>query len=116
MSDNIIVDKSFQFSVMIMKLTHCLKINNKDYVLSNQLLRSGTSIGANICEAQSAVSRKDFSNKMMIALKEANETHYWLKLINESNYSIDNIQGLIQECEEIIKILRSINLTVKETL
>ncbi len=116
MSDNIIVDKSFQFSVMIMKLNDCLKINNKDYVLSNQLLRSGTSIGANICEAQSAVSRKDFCNKMMIALKEANETHYWLKLINESNYSIDNIQGLIQECEEIIKILRSINLTVKETL
>jgi four helix bundle protein len=71
---------------------------------------------ANISEAQSAVSKRDFSNKMMIALKEANETQYWLKLLNEANGSSQKLQILIIECEEIIKILRSINLSIKKSL
>jgi four helix bundle protein len=93
-----------------------LKANQKEYIISNQLLRSGTSIGANISEAQSAVSKRDFSNKMMIALKEANETQYWLKLLNEANGSSQKLKILIFECEEIIKILRSINLSIKKSL
>lgn len=116
MKKNIIVEKTFTFSVKVMKLVHDLKTTKKDYVISNQLLRSGTSIGANVWEAQCAASRKDFNNKLTIALKEANETQYWLKRLIESDNSSDNIQILIQECEEIIKILRSINLTIKESL
>ncbi|RKY47077.1 MAG: four helix bundle protein [Candidatus Neomarinimicrobiota bacterium] len=93
-----IVDKSFAFSVKIVNLVHDLKTNKKDYVISNQLLRSGTSIGANVYEAQCAASRKDFNNKLTIALKEANETHYWLKLINESQYLLKlNIKKTYQQ-------------------
>jgi four helix bundle protein len=116
MKKNIIADKTFHFSVGIMDYVNELKENQKEYIISNQLLRSGTSIGANISEAQSAVSKRDFSNKMMIALKEANETQYWLKLLNEANGSSRKLQILIIECEEIIKILRSINLSIKKSL
>ena len=116
MKKNIIAEKTFAFSVQVMKFAQELKRNTKDYVIPNQLLRSGTSIGANVWEAQCAASRKDFNNKLTIALKEANETQFWLKLINESDYSSNNIANMLQECEEIIKILRSINLTIKESL
>ena len=79
--DNIIEEKSFRFAVRIVNLNKHLQTNKKEFVLSKQLLRSGTSIGANISEAQQAQSRADFLSKLEIALKEASETKYWLRLI-----------------------------------
>ncbi len=86
MSSNISVDKSFSFAVQIVNLYKFLIEERKEYVLSKQLLRCGTSIGANISEAQRGHSKADFVFKMSIALKEANETHYWLKLLYETEY------------------------------
>ena len=86
MSENIIVDKSFDFAVRIVNLNKYLNNEQKEYVLSKQLLRSGTSIGANVSEAERAQSKADFISKMSIALKEANETNYWLKLLYKTDY------------------------------
>ena len=86
MSENIIVDKSFDFAVRIVNLNKYLYNEQKEYVLSKQLLRSGTSIGANVSEAERAQSKADFISKMSIALKEANETNYWLKLLYKTDY------------------------------
>lgn len=98
-------NKSFQFAVEIVQFTRILK-HNRDFELASQLLRSGTSIGANVREAQRGVSLKDFKNKFGIALKEADETKYWLELIAAtSEYKTDN---LIAKCEELIKILVAI--------
>ena len=85
-SENIIVDKSFDFAVRIVNLNKYLNNEQKEYVLSKQLLRSGTSIGANVSEAERAQSKADFISKMSIALKEANETNYWLKLLYKTDY------------------------------
>lgn len=81
---NVILDKSFQFSVSSVKY-YRKAIKNNEYIILNQYLKSATSIGANVREAQHAQSKKDFINKMSIALKEANESEYWLKLLKESN-------------------------------
>ena len=86
MSENIIVDKSFDFAVRIVNSNKYLNNEQKEYVLSKQLLRSGTSIGANVSEAERAQSKADFISKMSIALKEANETNYWLKLLYKTDY------------------------------
>ena len=86
MSENIIVDKSFDFAVRIVNLNKYLNNEQKEYVLSKQLLRSGKSIGANVSEAERAQSKADFISKMSIALKEANETNYWLKLLYKTDY------------------------------
>ena len=85
---NEILDLSFDFALEIIKLVKYLK-SKKEFVLSNQLLRSGTSIGANVSEAQAAQSTKDFISKMSIASKEARETEYWLRLLDKSNYLIE---------------------------
>jgi four helix bundle protein len=116
MKRSIIADKTFNFSLEIIKVVSILKRKHKEFDMSRQLFRSATSIGANVEEALGAFSKKDFIYKMTIALKESNETIYWLKLINNSEYKSDNIFLLIEVCEEIRKILRSIILTSQENL
>lgn len=109
--ENIILDKSFTFAVRIVKLYKHLSDEKKEYVLSKQLLRSGTSIGANINEAQAGQSKADFIAKMSIASKEARESKYWIDLLVETDYmnNEDNyVQSLIKDIEEIIKLLTSI--------
>jgi len=108
---NNIYNKSFQFSVRIVKLYKYLSNEKKEYILSKQLLRSGTSIGANIHESISAQSKKDFISKMSIANKEARETEYWIKLLIETDYLNGNekyVKTLKNDIEELIKILTAI--------
>lgn len=104
---NIIVDKTFNFSKEIIKLYIELK-NDKIYELASQLFRSGTSIGANVEEAQAAQSKKDFIAKMCISAKEARETRYWLRLIDETNISQRDVKSFLIEINEIINILTKI--------
>lgn len=114
LTKSIIRDKSFQFSLEIIKLYNYLKLTKNEFVLSKQLLRSGTSIGANVREALRGQSRPDFISKMSIALKEAEETEYWLELLIMSNY-LDHYKenSLTIECRELCKILASIIKTTK---
>ena len=108
--------KSFQFSIQIVKLCRCLRSEHKEFILSNQLLRSGTSIGANVAEAQQAQSRADFVNKISIALKEAVETDYWLRLMSASDYiSKNDYDFFLGECREIQKMLTAIVKTTKNS-
>lgn len=101
--------RTFKFGVEIVKLTFLLPKTPAGYALANQIVRSGTSIGANIEEAQGAYSKQDFIHKMQISLKEARETNYWLKILNESGLiSMEKLKCLLQECEEIVKILVTI--------
>ena len=117
MKENILVDKSFHFAVRIIKLYKYLSENNKEYVLSKQLLRSGTSIWANIQESQDAQSKKDFLSKLSISLKEAKETLYWLKLLEETNYIKEkDFNSINEDLLEIIKLLTSIIKTIKKNL
>lgn len=109
MSENISVEKSFNFAVRIVNLYKYLTSEYKEYVLSKQLLRSGTSIGANISEAQRGQSKADFIAKMSIALKEANETQYWLKLLYKTDYlNKSQFDSLNNDVNELISILTSI--------
>ena len=110
---NVIREKSYQFALNIINLFQELK-SNHEFVLSKQLLRSGTSIGANVEEAIGGQTRKDFFMKLNIAYKEARETHYWLRLLSDSGL-IEKNKGekLIQECEELQRILGSIIKTIK---
>ncbi len=113
--DNAIETKSFQFSVRVVKLCRHLKEEKKEYILSKQLLRSGTSIGANIVEAQQAQSRPDFISKLCIALKEASETNYWLRLLHATDYlSEKEFSSIHIDCKELEKLLTSIIKTTKE--
>jgi four helix bundle protein len=112
--DNIIVRKSYEFALSIVALYKQL-VEKKEFVLSKQILRSGTSIGANIHEAVSGESKKDFIHKLGIAVKEARETSYWLNLLKDSHYlSVTEHENLSTQCNELIKILNSIILTTKE--
>jgi len=104
--ENIILNKSFDFALQIIEFTEVLEEKRK-FVISNQLLKSGTSIGANIREAQSAESRADFIHKMKIALKEAEETDYWLLLCKHSK-SYPSNELLIENLNELLKILNTI--------
>ena len=109
--DNIILDKSFTFAIRVVKLYKHLCDDKKEYVLSKQLLRSGTSVGANINEAQAGQSKKDFIAKMSIASKEARESRYWIDLLIKTDYldiSEIHVQSLQKDIEEIIKLLTSI--------
>jgi four helix bundle protein len=104
--ENVLKSKSFDFSLRIIKLYRHLNSELKEYVLSKQVLRSGTSIGANIVEANHAQSRADFAHKLSISLKEAHETQYWLELLCESGYVLGKqIDPLISECCELQRIL-----------
>ena len=105
--DNLIQQKSFDFSLMIIQLYISLK-KEKEYVLSKQVLRSGTSIGANIEEAIAAQSRKDFIHKMSISSKEARETAYWLKLLQKSDLTNLDVSLYLSEIDQIIRIITSI--------
>jgi four helix bundle protein len=104
---SIVREKSFEFSLNIIKLYQSLK-NKNEFVLSKQLVRSGTSIGANIEEALAAQSRRDFLSKMSIASKEARETRYWLRLMSESKIGEENYSDLLAKVEELIRMLTSI--------
>ena len=111
--ENVIVIKSKAFALRIIKMYKYLIAEKKEYVLSKQILRCGTSIGANIKEAIRGQSKADFYAKMSIALKEASETEYWLELLNESNYIEDkHFRSIYPECQELIKILTSICKTI----
>lgn len=105
--ENLIEQKSFEFAIEIIKFYKSL-INEKEFIISKQLLRSGTSIGANVSESISAVSKKDFINKLSIALKEARETKYWLLLLQKSELTNLDTITIINLNEEIIKILTAI--------
>jgi len=111
MKESIIKDKTKSFALRIIKLYKYLTLvsDMKEYVMSKQVLRCGTSIGANVKEALRAQSRADFRAKMNIALKEASETEYWLELLHESDYiTEEQFQSIIADNIEIIKILTSI--------
>ena len=113
-TDNVIVDKSKAFALRIIRLYKYLTETKKEFVLSKQVLRSGTSIGANVKEGIRGQSKADFYAKMNIALKEASETEYWLELLHESDYLTDQekeFESLYQECQEVLRILMSITKT-----
>lgn len=114
-TDNIIVEKSFQFSLRIVRLFEHLKDHKVERDLALQLLRSGTSVGANVEEAVGGASRKDFIHKLTIAYKEARETNYWIKLLKEAGLlEMKLAESFLTDCEEIIKILTSILKSSKQ--
>lgn len=114
MKSNLIKDKSFAFSVRIVNLYRYLIKSKKEFVLSKQLLRSGTSIGANIEEAVGGQSKNDFISKLAVAYKESRETNYWIKLLKETKYLSDKeANSLLDDCEELIKIISKIQITAK---
>ncbi len=114
MRENIVKDKSFVFALRVVKLAKYLQDETKEYVLSKQVLRSGTAIGALVREAEHAESKSDFTHKMSIALKEANETLYWLELLHRSEYiEAQSFESIRTDSEELIKLLVSIVKTSK---
>lgn len=114
MKENILKDKSFLFAIRIVELYKYLKSSQNEYVLSKQILRSGTSVGAAIREAEHAESTKDFLHKLNIGLKEANETKYWLELLLATKIIEEKMfQSLISDCDEILKLLVSSIKTLK---
>jgi len=115
MKPNIIKEKSFDFAINIVNLYKDLSQNKKEFVMSRQLLKSGTSIGANVREAEFAQSKRDFTNKMSISLKEANETYYWLDLLHETNYlNDDDFNKFKPKSQEMLRLLVSNVKTSKE--
>ena len=108
-------DRSFEFALEIVELYRRLS-DEREYVVSKQLLRSGTSIGANVEEATAAESRKDFIHKMTIAAKEARESRYWLRLLSASNLTRIPVTDHLNKCEELIKLLSSIVKTAQSRL
>jgi len=114
--ENIIVDKSKAFAIRVIRLYQFLTTEKKEYVMSKQLLRSGTSIGANVRESIYGQSKPDFHTKMTIALKEAAETEYWLELLYETNYlTLEQFNSMTADCKEILKILIAITKATKQT-
>jgi four helix bundle protein len=116
MDENLILNRSFDFAVQTVEVYKYL-CNKREFVLSKQLLRSGTSIGANVKEAMHGQSRKDFLSKMNIALKEANETEYWIELLIETGYlTKEDSLKYLNNCKELCRILGSIVKTTKSTI
>jgi len=114
---NPLKDKSFQFALKIIQLYKYLTEDKREYILSKQLLRSGTSIGANIREGQNAQSKADFIHKFSIAQKECDETLYWLELLNQSEYLEENeFKKTHSDANELLKMLRSSILTTKQNI
>jgi four helix bundle protein len=108
-------DKSYAFAIKIVKLSQALVSEKKEFVLSKQVLRSGTSVGALIRESEFAASKADFINKLTVSLKEANETEYWLMLLHDTNYlSETEFQQLKSDCNELIAMLISSIKTSKK--
>ncbi|MBQ3787949.1 MAG: four helix bundle protein [Bacteroidales bacterium] len=115
--DNLIKVKSEDFAVRIVDLYKYLVSNKMEYVMSKQLLRSGTSIGANINEALCGISRKDFLSKMYIAFKECNETKYWITLLYRTDYITEKEKSsIMSDCEELLRMLSSITKTTSSNL
>lgn len=115
MRENLTYDKALRYAIRIVNLYKYLIEEKSEYVMSKQLLRSGTSIGANVSEAISAESVPDFIHKLAIAQKEANETKYWLTLLEKTGYlSLSQYQSMNTDCIEMIKIIVSIILTTKQ--
>ncbi len=114
---SIIHVKSYSFSIRIVRLYQYLIKEHKEYSLAKQILRSGTSIGANIEEATGGHSKKEFLSKLSISYREARETHYWLRILYDTNY-IDRklFESLLKDCEEILRILSRIQITTKSSL
>ena len=113
--NNAVLEKSLCFAVRVVNLCRYLQTAHDEHVLSRQILRSGTSIGANIREAQHGQSRRDFLSKMNIALKEATETEYWIELLFQSNYLNEaEYKSIITNSIELKKILASISISTKE--
>ncbi|MEA2077699.1 MAG: four helix bundle protein [Candidatus Marinimicrobia bacterium] len=110
------LDKSIQFAIRIVKAYQFLQKEKKEYVMSKQLLKSGTSIGANMKEAIQAQSKKDFLSKTNIALKEASETEFWIDILIKTNYFNEKQSSLMTDCVEINKILQTIVKTTKKNL
>ena len=116
MRDNAILDKSKKFAVRIVKLYKYLCSKN-EYIMSKQLLRCGTSIGANVAEALCSISRKDFLAKMYISYKECAETEYWLDILKETEYlNLTEYESIINQCHELRRILSSITKTTRNNI
>lgn len=114
MKENVLLDKSMAFAIRIVNLNKYLCDEKKEFVLSKQVLRSGTSIGANCREAKRGQSEADFIAKLFIALKEADETLYWIELLNKTDYLSQEVYTSISaDCNELIKLLVSIIKTTK---
>lgn len=112
--NNLVMDKSFAFALRTIKLYKLLCEERKEYVLSKQMMRSGTSIGAMIRESEHAQSKADFINKLSIALKEVNETEYWLMLLRQADYlNEDEFNSIIVDCRELLRLLIAIVKTTK---
>ena len=113
-TENIVADKSKAFAIRIIKMYRYLCNEKKEYILSKQIMRSGTSIGANVKEAACAFSKPDFYNKIGVALKEASESEYWLELLHETEYLTDvQFNSIYSDCQELLKLLMSISRTKK---
>lgn len=113
--ENIVASKSYAFAIRIVRLYKLLSAERREFVLSKQLLRSGTAVGALIKEAEHAQSKADFLNKMNIALKEANEAAYWLMLLKDTDFiSEQEYVSIDKDCQELIKLLVSIVKTTKQ--
>jgi four helix bundle protein len=117
MKENVILNKSFEFAVRIVNLYKYLTTEKKELVMSKQILRSGTSIGANAEEADSGQNKKDFIAKMNIVLKEAEETCYWLRLLDRTDYIENKIfESILADCNEIIAIVTAIIVTARKNI
>jgi len=115
--DNIVQIKSYAFALRIVKLYLYLKNEKSEYILGKQILRSGTSIGANVEEAIGGQSDKDFLSKLSIAYKEARETHYWIRLLADSGViKSAEKESLLHDCDELLKIIGSIQKTMKQKI
>ncbi len=116
MKENVVQQKSFAFAIRVVNAYKYLTEQKKEFVLSKQLLRSGTSIGANVEEATGGQSKKDFIAKISISYKEARETKYWLNLLTATDYLDEKLsKSLLDDAEELCKILSSILLTTKQS-
>lgn len=114
--DNVVQIKSYAFAVRIVNVFKFLSEEKKEYVLSKQLLRCGTSIGANIEEAIGGQTEKDFFAKLTISYKEARETHYWIRLLKDTSYlSNEEAQSLLNDVEELLRIIGSIQKTLRNS-
>ena len=114
MKENALLDKSKKFALRIIKLYKYLNENKREHILSKQLLRSGTSIGANLKEAAFAQSRADFQAKLFIAQKECAETEYWLELLHESDYiNKSEFDSIYEDCQELMRLLVASSKTIQ---
>ena len=117
MKDNLVAEKSVNFSIRLIQFYKFLNEEKREFILSKQLLRSGTAIGALIREAEHAQSKADFLNKMNVALKEANETDYWILLLYKGDFiSEKEYESIKEDATELIKLLAKIVKTTKESL